>query len=111
MSPPPDVRRIGHDVGTKLIHDDRHTRVWMLDLAPGEATEWHEHEHAYVFVVTAAGAVACEYADGSVERQLDDPVGSAHFRPRDVPHRLVNVGDRDYQNVVVELKSAAARAE
>ena len=91
-------------VGTKLLHEDDHARVWCLDLEPGESTEWHRHTSDYVFVVTQTGTVRCDYADGATEVQEGDPVGSSQYRRRDVPHRLVNVGDRPYRNIVIELK-------
>jgi quercetin dioxygenase-like cupin family protein len=98
---------VGRNVGTQLLFEDDRVRVWMLDLAPGEATEWHDHEHDYTFVVTESGEVRCEYAGGGHEMQVGDKVGHAEFRVRDEPHRLVNVGDSHYQNVVVELKLSA----
>jgi quercetin dioxygenase-like cupin family protein len=92
-------------VGTDLIFEDDEVRVWMLHLAPGEATAWHFHDCDYTFVVTRAGTVRCEYEDGSHELQDGDRLGHAEHRMRDPPHRLVNVGVSVYQNVVVELKA------
>ncbi|MEA2496642.1 MAG: hypothetical protein QOJ29_4553 [Thermoleophilaceae bacterium] len=91
-------------VGTRLLHEDDFRRVWLLDLDPGEATEWHQHDSDYVFVVTQSGVVRTEYADGSTETQDGDDLGHAEYRQRDTPHRLVNVGDHPYGNVVIELK-------
>lgn len=95
---------LGGDVGTRMLYEDDHTRVWLLELAPGEATEWHEHDCDYVFVVTRPGQARCEYVDGAVEVQSGDPLGSTQYRKRDVSHRLINTGTGVYQNVVVELK-------
>lgn len=94
-----------HEVGTKLLFEDDQVRVWLLELAPGEATIWHEHECDYAFVVTQSGTVQCEYTDGQIESQLDDPVGSSQYRGRDTPHRLVNIGTKTYQNIVIEFKN------
>jgi len=91
-------------VGTKLVYEDDRVRVWMLDLEPGEAMPWHVHHHDYTFVVTEPGTVRCELENGGFELQQDHAVGHAEFRKRDEPHRLVNVGDDHYQNVIVELK-------
>lgn len=95
------------NVGTKLLHEDEDVRVWLLELAPGEATAWHQHSCDYGFVVTRPGTVRCEYVDGEVEDQIDDPLGSSQYRTRDVAHRLVNVGSEDYKNVVIEFKKTA----
>lgn len=91
-------------VGTKLLFEDADIRVWLLELKPGDATEWHKHDCDYAFVVTQTGSVCCEYVDGSIENQIDDPVGSSQYRRRDIPHRLRNVGQSTYQNIVVEFK-------
>ena len=92
-------------VGTQLLYEDDRVRVWMLDLAPGEAMPWHVHDYDYTFVVSESGTVQCEFEDGDPELQKDQPVGHAEFRKREEePHRLVNIGDGHYQNVVVELK-------
>ncbi len=50
-------RELSSAVGTRLLYEDDATRVWLLDLAPGEATDWHEHECDYAFVVTRPGSV------------------------------------------------------
>lgn len=94
---------LSSQVGTKVLFEDDHVRVWLLELAPGEATQWHEHDCDYAFVVTRPGNVRCEYVDGTVEDQLDDPVGSTQYRKRDTGHRLQNIGQTIYQNIVVEL--------
>ncbi len=95
---------ISSDVGTSKLYEDAATRVWMLDLAPGEATKWHRHDCDYAFVVTMTGRVQTQYLDGSVEDQFDDPVGAMQYRAQDQPHRLVNTGTTRYQNVVIEFK-------
>lgn len=91
-------------VGTELLYEDDHVRVWLLQLAPGQATDWHRHECDYAFVVTQSGSVCCEYVNGSTDEQINDPVGSTQYRSRDTPHRLQNIGMNTYQNIVVEFK-------
>ena len=95
---------IGTEIGTELIRDGEAARVWMLTLEPGEATEFHRHDYDYVFVVVRGGLVQTEYINGEVEVQDRQPLGTAEFRRRDLPHRLVNVGDTVYENVVIEIK-------
>ena len=102
-------RPLTRTVGTQLLFEDETTRVWLLDLAPGDATQWHEHDCDYVFVVTRPGPARCEYVNGSVELQ-DDELGAARYRRRDPGHRLVNCGDERYQNIVVELKRTSGES-
>lgn len=101
--------RISSNVGTRLLHEDERVRVWLLDLAPGEATDWHQHDCSYVFVVTGPGEARCEYLNGGIEHQDHDSAGIAEMRESDLPHRLVNVGHERYGNVVIELKQTAGR--
>ncbi|WP_434740424.1 hypothetical protein [Micromonospora sp. SH-82] len=89
-------------VGTTVIYQDDHVRVWILDLPPHGASEWHEHHCGYRFVVTKTGPVATEYRDGRLEPQ-NDQVGDTSYRQPDESHRLVNLGDGPYQNVVIEF--------
>lgn len=99
---------VSRDVGSLLLHEDEAVRVWLLELAPGDATQLHAHDYDYVFVVTQAAPALCEYVDGSTERQADE-VGDMSYRYADTPHRLVNLGDSRYQNVVIELKARPRR--
>jgi quercetin dioxygenase-like cupin family protein len=88
--------------GTKLLFEDERTRVWLLELEPEDASEWHEHPWDYVFVVDNPGKVRLEYEDGEIEDQ-DDFLGDVVHRRRGKPHRLVNKGDHPYRNVVIEF--------
>jgi hypothetical protein len=88
--------------GTKLLFEDEHTRVWLLELEAGEFSEWHSHKSDYMFVVTRPGQVHTEYKDGSCEFQSDS-VGHAEYRCKDRSHRLVNDSTSTYQNIVIEF--------
>jgi hypothetical protein len=92
-----------NDVGTKLMFEDDRVSVWELKLAPGEATAWHQHLHDYMFVVVRNGRVRVEFLDGSFEEQ-DDVIGAVGIREKDLPHRLVNLSQNEYFNIVIELK-------
>lgn len=89
-------------VGTRLLHEDPRSRVWLLHLEPGEATEWHTHECDYVYTVTQPGNARTEYADGT-SREGPDELGDAVYIAKDQRHRLVNIGSTPYTNIVVEL--------
>ena len=103
-------KQLTDSVGTELLFENDLIRVWLLDLAPYQTTEWHEHSCDYVFIVTQAGPVRCEYVDGSTEYQ-DDEAGAVSYRKRDLGHRLVNSGGGRYQNIVVELKETASLSD
>lgn len=89
-------------IGTAIIFEDEHIRVWLLDLPPHGASEWHDHHNPYRYVVTRPGLVATEYEDGHRELQ-DDVVSDTRFQSADARHRLVNLSNSTYQNVVIEF--------
>lgn len=89
-------------VGDKLLYEDAHIRVWLLELKGGEASHWHTHKSDYLFVVTVPGEVQTEYESGATEKQRDKR-GDTSYREVDARHRLVNTGTSNYQNVIVEF--------
>jgi len=89
-------------VGTRLLYESRETRVWLLELQPGEATDWHQHSCDYTYVVVQPGRHRTEYEDSALSEK-EDAVGDATYVRRDQRHRLVNTGGTPYVNVVVEL--------
>jgi beta-alanine degradation protein BauB len=97
------------NVGTRLIFENERVRVWDLALQPGEALEKHIHRLDYFFVVIDGGHLrhvdpenpandrAVNYdSDLVVFHEIGDE-GLLH-------HRLINVGDKPYRNLVIELK-------
>jgi len=93
-------------VGTELLFENDRVRVWDLRLAPGERAGFHRHAHDYFFVVIGGGKLKSVRGDGSdwYETEMDD--GEVYFREiedEDV-HDAVNVGERAWRNIVVELK-------
>lgn len=90
-------------IGTALLFEDEHIRVWLLELKPGEASPWHRHDHPYAYLVTRPGHARTEYSDGRVEDQ-HDRLGHVSHRSPDPGHRLINLGPDVYQNVIVEFR-------
>ena len=101
MSNPSET--LSHDVGTIFMFENQYVKVWHLELEAGQATDWHKHELDYLYIVTEPGRVRTEYVDGSFE-EVEDTRGDTIMRKRDDGHRLVNIGQTHYTNVVVELK-------
>ncbi len=89
-------------IGTEVLFEDDEVRVWKLDLAAGEATPFHEHQHDYVFVVVAGGSTETINSDGTSERSTDRRGDAVHHHAPLV-HQLRNLGDSRYVNVIVEF--------
>lgn len=92
----------GGQVGTRVLFEDDHVRVWLLELSAGQASDWHTHVCDYVYVVTRPGDTETEYISGKVDTQHDE-VGKTVYRAADQRHRLKNNGSTAYQNIVIEF--------
>jgi quercetin dioxygenase-like cupin family protein len=86
---------------TVLIDNER-VRVTRWSFAPGSATGWHIHEHDYVIVPLADGALKLVEPDG--ERISALTLGAPYFRERGVEHDVVNANDDDFAFVEIEIK-------
>ncbi len=94
------------DVGTEVLMENEHVKVWNLDLQPGQSSQWHHHDHWHVTIVAVPGTLKAEFTDGTSSTETYE-VGAVHFRDKDSVHRVTNVGDDRYVNVIVELKAQA----
>jgi len=90
-------------IGTELLFENDNVRIWKLVVGASSGTTWHQHRVPYVYVVIEPGSVQTEYGDGTAEAQADHR-GDAVFRADTQPHRLVNLGNTRYENIVIELK-------
>jgi beta-alanine degradation protein BauB len=97
---------ISSDVGTRLLFENRHVRVWDLTLEPGEAIPLHRHELDYLYVVIGGGTLQTEFADGTADPPREMADGDVRFRAVDgeAVHTARNVGSTPWRNIVVELK-------
>lgn len=93
-------------VGTELLFENDRVRVWDLRLAPGERTGFHRHFQDYFFVVIGGGKLKSVRGDGSDWYETEMRDGEVRFRDIDGEdvHDAINVGDKAWRNIVVELK-------
>jgi mannose-6-phosphate isomerase-like protein (cupin superfamily) len=96
-------------VGTKLMFENERIRVWDLSLQPGQSLEKHVHHEDYVFIVLEGGSlVHVDDEDASKDVAVNyetDQVVWLEAGAGLVHNKLVNVGDKPYRNLVIELKS------
>lgn len=96
--------RPGPNIGTRILEDHPDVRIWELSLEPGESSEWHAHQTAYVYIVVEPAPLFTEYADGT-QKTYESCAGEyAILNPS--THRVTNVGKTRYRNIIVELKGA-----
>ncbi|MEO1996213.1 MAG: cupin [Planctomycetaceae bacterium] len=102
-----DDQDIATDVGTRLLFENERVRVWDLRLPPGSSTGLHEHRTDYLYVVIGDGRLQTTFSDGSSADPRDMHDGDVRFRSvaDTAVHSASNVGDAEWRNIVVELKS------
>ena len=99
-------REISNDVGTRLLFENDRVRVWDLQLAPGESTGLHRHSNDFLYVVIGDGTLQTTFADGRRDAPREMCDGEVRYREvaGESVHEAINVGDRPWRNIVVELK-------
>jgi quercetin dioxygenase-like cupin family protein len=95
-------KRPSGNIGTKVLADLERVKLWELNLAPGQSSEWHAHQNEYVFVVIEPSRLRTEYDDGTVHEDDSEAGDAVYLKP--TIHRVTNVGKGRYRNIIVELK-------
>ena len=94
-------RKMG-GVGSYVLVENEHVRVWQNDLEPGESSGWHLHTTNYLFIPTEHGDLKIEFEDGT-SHVTELQVGQVTIGEKDSIHQLSNVGNKRYTSVIVEL--------
>ena len=92
-------------IGTELVFEDEHIRVWRIVLEPGEEAPWHTHALDYTSVSIAGDVIERHNADGSVDRHAVRPGAFTRWHQSTERHLLRNVGTKRFANVIVEVKT------
>ena len=58
-------------IGTKVLFENEHIRVWSVELPPKGHQPLHEHEHPYLVVPVSEGKALMRWEDGR-EREITD---------------------------------------
>ena len=102
------TRELGN-VGTRLLMENDRVRIWEMDLAPGARSDVHRHDLDYVIVQIEGDRIAGvpepdtagafrEYKEGTAEP------GKTYYVTRGGIETAVNVGQRRYREILIELK-------
>jgi quercetin dioxygenase-like cupin family protein len=92
-------------IGTELVFEDEHVRVWRIVLEPGEEAPMHTHELDYTSVSVEGDVIERLNADGTVDRIAVQPGAFTRWHQSTERHGLRNVGATRFSNVIVEVKS------
>jgi hypothetical protein len=103
-----DERVLG-DIGTRVVFENEHVRVWQLRLAPGEDSATHRHELDHLLIQVAGDRIAVipePDSEGPYRDYLEADVmpGAIVHVARGGVETARNVGRQGYLEVIVELK-------
>jgi quercetin dioxygenase-like cupin family protein len=101
--------RVLGPIGTKVLYEDEHVRVWRLALAPGQESAIHRHDLDHLLIQVAGDRIAVvpeADTEGPFTEELAADVvpGAVVHVTRGGVERARNVGREPYLEVIVELK-------
>ncbi len=97
-------------IGTKVLFENDHIRVWSVELGANGHQPLHEHQHPYLIVPISEGKSVMRWEDGR-ERQLVDVLGEVKYREASGgPHELFNLEQTKFHSILVEIKAAGKSA-
>jgi hypothetical protein len=98
-------------IGTKVLFENEHIRVWSVELPPKGHQPLHEHEHPYLVVPVSEGKALMRWEDGR-EREITDVLGNVVYREASGgPHELFNLEERGkMHSILVEIKAGGMSA-
>ena len=99
------------EVGTSIVLENEHVRVWEVRLEPGETQAWHLHHHPYLVIAIEPANNRMDFLDGDPPREMDETVGRVVYREAGKVHMLTNRGQTRYVNRLIELKSVDETVE
>ena len=95
------------NVAKTILFEDDDVRIWEMKLAPGEHSDLHHHEHDYYLVVDSGDLVAgippkdspMDFFVGKIP-----PNGNTVRVPKGGTEWALNVGEKTYHEILIELK-------
>jgi hypothetical protein len=96
-----------HEIGTSLLFENDHIRVFEVRLEPGERGPFHIHDKPYFWTVVDAGMGLQRFPDGTStvhQYALRETAYRAQSAEDPLIHDLENVGETTLRFVTVELK-------
>ena len=97
-------------VGSVLVTETDHYRIWLITLAPGDRLPFHTHVLNYFWVATAPGAARSHYADGRIVDVTYATGQTQHMTfaaGESMTHDLQNIGPTVLTFTTVEDKRSA----
>ena len=99
-----------HVVGSVLLSETPHVRVWAIQLAPGERLGAHRHCLDYFWTALGDGESVQHHDDGTTRYVRYEAGQTRHFEftaGQYILHDLENVGSQPLRFITVEHKPPA----
>jgi redox-sensitive bicupin YhaK (pirin superfamily) len=96
------------NVANHVLFEDDQVRIWEMKLEPGEASDLHHHEHQYYLVVFSGDLVAGIPPKGHPMEPFVGkipPEGNTVCVPKGGTEWALNVGQKTYHEILIELKN------
>jgi hypothetical protein len=94
-------------VGDRIVFENDHIRVWLIEMQPQDRLPFHTHVQDYFWTVTRPGRACSHYTDGRVD-EVDYELGKTMYfqfaKGGSMTHDLQNTGDSFLSFVTVEFK-------
>ncbi len=91
------------NVATRLILENERIRIWEMDLAPGAASDLHEHTMDYCMCIVEGESIDADFV-GRDPFRLPVKPGDVFFVPRGGVERAVNRSGIRFREILIELK-------
>jgi quercetin dioxygenase-like cupin family protein len=92
----------------KILFENDQVRILQFVYHPGDKSPMHSHPDNVAIALTDSH-VRVIAPDGKVS-EASGKAGTAKFRPA-FQHSVENIGDKDYEGIIVELKCKPAEAK
>lgn len=97
------------DIGTSVLYEDEHVKIWEFRLHPGDRCPYHRHMRPYLFLnLTPSCNQELDPQGAPVSNTLPSrqAAGQCTYVPRDKlsAHAVRNVGDGVFLQFIVEFK-------
>lgn len=96
-------------VGTQVLFEDDNVRIWEMRLEPGEHSDLHHHAHDYYLVIFSGDLVAGIPPKGGPMDPfvgVVPPEGNTVAVPKGGTEWALNVGEKIYHEILIELKNS-----
>ena len=97
------AKRKPGNVATKLLFENERVKVWEMDLAPGESSDFHEHTLPYLICVREGDTVDADFENG---KSISIPVkaGQIYYVEPGSRETAVNRSQTRFREFLIELK-------